>query len=155
MPGTSASQMIFFIAAMIVATSVAGIFITTTVNLAKDLMKEAERQREEFNTHVTIINDESSMPYNSTCSTLVLYTMNTGSTVLNEQGTKILINGTYYTKDNMTFTLLDGATEWKNEVVLQITITNITLASGDYSLKVWVQGAKFAFLKSAAFSFKI
>ena len=150
MPATSASQLIFFIAAMVVATAVAGIFITASINLAKDMRSAAQQQDDEFNTQFTVINDPSSMPYNATCSTLVLYIMNTGSTVIDEKSTLVLINGTAYTRDNMTFTLLNGAAEWKNEVVLQITITNVTLASGDYNLKVIVHGAK-----STTFKFNI
>ena len=150
MPATAASQLIFFIAAMVVATAVAGMFVTTTINISKDIRRAADAQSKAFNTQVTVINDASAMPYNSTCSTLVLYIKNTGSTTIDEKQTSVLINGTYFTRDNMTFTLLDGATEWKDEVVLQVTMSNVTLAPGDYTLKVIVQGGKFT-----TFSFKI
>jgi archaellum component FlaG (FlaF/FlaG flagellin family) len=150
-PATSASQLIFFIAAMVVATAVAGIFITTTINLAKDMRSAAKEQADEFNTHVTVINDGSAMPYNSTCSTLVVYILNTRSVVIDENSTRILIDGgTYFGRDNMTFTLLDGATEWKAETVLQVTMTNVTLSAGDHTLKVIVQGGVFT-----TFSFKV
>jgi archaeal flagellar protein FlaG len=150
MPGTSASQMIFFIAAMIVATAVAGVFITTTINLAKDIRGGAKQQQDQFNTQITIISDPSAMPYNATCSTLVLLVKNIGSTVIDTGTVTVQINGTYFTKNNMTFQLLDGATEWKNEVVLEVTIYNITLASGDHSLKLNVVGKEFT-----TFKFKI
>lgn len=150
MPGTSASQMIFFIAAMIVATAVAGVFVTTTINLSKDIRDSADRERNQFNTQVTIINDPSAMPYNATCSTLILYVKNIGSTVLGNNTITLLINGTYFTRDNMTFRLLDGATDWKKETVLEITLTNVTLAAGDHTLKLVVQGKE-----SISFSFKI
>jgi flagellar protein FlaG len=139
MPATSASQLIFFIAAMVVATAVAGVFMTATINLAKDMKGAADDQDNQFNTHFTVMNDPSAMPFNATCSTLVVYLLNTGSSVIDQQFTRILINGTAYTSDNMTFELLDGATVWNNEVVLKVTITNVTLASGDYQLKVIVQ----------------
>jgi len=150
MPGTSASQMIFFIAAMIVATAVAGVFVTTTINLAKNIRDTAKDEGNQFNTQITIINDPSAMPYNATCSTLILYVKNIGSTVIGENTVTILINGTYFTKNNMTFQLLDGATEWKREVVLEITLNNVTLASGDHTLKLIVQGKE-----SVSFPFKI
>ncbi|MBM4248176.1 MAG: flagellar protein G [Euryarchaeota archaeon] len=150
MPGTSASHMIFFIASMIVATAVAGIFVTTVINLAGDIREAADDEAKQFNTQVTIINDPSAMPYNDTCSTLVLYVKNIGSNILGSNTVTILINGTYFTRDNMTFRLLDGATEWGKEVVLEITLTNITLATGDHSLKLIVQGKE-----SVVFKFKI
>ena len=149
MPGTSASQMIFFIAAMIVATAVAGVFITVTINLAKDIRKTADDTGGGFNTQITVINDPSAMPYNATASTLVVYVKNIGSAVIDVNSTVILVNGTYFTKSNMTFSLLDGAKEWKREVVLQITLSNCTLAAGDHSLKIIVQGTE-----SVTFSFK-
>jgi len=150
MPGTSASQMIFFIAAMIVATAVAGVFVTTTINLAKDIKEAATEEGIQFNTQIAIINDPSKMPYNDTCSTLIIYVKNIGSTVLGNKTVIILLNGTYFTRDNMTFRLLDGAAEWGKEVILEITLTNVTLASGDHTLKITVQGKE-----SVTFKFKI
>ena len=151
MPATAASQLIFFIAAMVVATAVAGMFVTTTINISKDIRRAADAQSKDFNTQVMIINDASAMPYNSTCSTLVVYILNTGSVVIDENSTRIILDGgTYFGRDNMTFTLLDGATEWKTETVLQVTMTNVTLSAGDHTLKVIVQGGKFT-----TFPFKI
>jgi archaeal flagellar protein FlaG len=150
MPGTAASQMIFFIAAMMVATAVAGVFITTTINLAKDMKKGGDDIKNQFNTQITVINDPSAMPYNSTCSTLVLYIKNIGSADISQDTVMVALNGSYFTKANMTFQLLDGASAWKNEVVLAVTIYNVTLASGDHSLMVRVQGIEFT-----TFKFKI
>jgi len=150
MPGTSASQMIFFIAAMIVATAVAGVFVTTTIHLAGDIRDEANRQRDEFNIQVKIINDESAMPYNATCSTLIIYVKNTGSIGLDYNTVAMILNGTYFTKNNMTFQFKDGATDWNPGVVLEVTLFNVTLASGDHSLKLIVGAKKFP-----SFPFKI
>jgi flagellar protein FlaG len=150
MPGTSASQMIFFIAAMIVATAVAGVFVTTVISLAKDIRGAADDTDTQFNTQITVINDPSAMPYNDTASTLIVYIKNIGSTVINPMSVVILVNGTYFTKDNMTFALKDGASEWNKEVVLEITMTNITLSSGDHTIKIVVQGKE-----SVSFAFKI
>jgi flagellar protein FlaG len=138
MPGTSASQMIFFIAAMIVATAVAGVFVTTTINLSKDIQKQAKQQGDQFNTQILVVNDPSTMPYNATCSTLVLYVKNIGSSDIDYTDVIIILNGTYFTKNNMTFQLKDGASDWKTGVVLEITLTNVTLASGDHTMRVWV-----------------
>jgi len=139
MAGTAASQMIFFIASMIVATAVAGVFVTTVINLSKDIRDEADDQADLFKIRAVIINDATAMPYNATCSTLIIYVKNTGTVGLDYNKVTILLNGTFFTKDNMTFALKDGAADWQPEVVLEITMTNVTLASGDHSLKMWVQ----------------
>lgn len=138
MAGTAASQMIFFIAAMIVATAVAGVFVTTVINLSKEIRDEADKQKDQFNIRATIINDASAMPYNATCSTLIIYVKNTGSRGLDQNTITILLNGTYLTKDNMTFAFKDGATSWEPRVVLEITLTNVTISTGDHTLKMWV-----------------
>jgi len=148
MAGSAASQMIFFIAAMIVATAVAGVFITVTINLAGDIKREALIEGEQFNTQIAVINDASKMPYNDTCSTLVVYVKNIGSADIDHTTVTIILNGTYFTKNNMTFQLLDGASGWKTGVVLEITLGNVTLASGDHSMVVWVgtrERVEFAF----------
>lgn len=148
MAGTAASQMIFFIASMIVATAVAGVFITVTINLAGDIKEEANRQGSQFNTQVMVINDPSKMPYNDTCSTLVVYVKNIGSTEIDYNSVTIILNGTYFTKNNMTFVLKDGASAWTTGVVLEITLTNCTLSAGDHTMRVWagtVEKVDFAF----------
>ncbi len=138
MAGSAASQMIFFIASMIVATAVAGVFVTTTINLARDIREEADRQGDQFNTQIQVINDASKMPYNATCSTLVVYVKNIGSAGIDFNSVTIILNGTYFTKNNMTFLLKDGASAWTTGKVLEITLTNVTLAAGDHTMRVWV-----------------
>src|SRR5512137_2660613 len=139
MPGTSASHAIFFIASLIVATAVAGVFMGTTVKFANDLKTKGNAYSNEMNTEITIINDPSAMPYNSTNATLILYVKNIGTTSLYVNATRVLIDGNYSCSDNLTFRLLDGATSWSSEVTLEITVGNCTLISGDHKAKVIVE----------------
>ncbi len=150
MPGTSASHIVFFIAAVIVATSVASIFATTVIRMSGDIKEQADARVDEMNTRVAIINDPSAMPYNSSAGTLVLYVKNLGKTVLAEESTKVFIDGNFTRSENLTFSLLDNATSWSRETVLEITIHNITLSSGDHRAKVVV-----SYGKSATLQFKI
>lgn len=147
MPGTSASHIIFFIASVIVATSVASIFATTAIRLSGDIKEQADARTNELNTRVAIINDPAAMPYNSSANTLVLYVKNVGKTVLAEGSTRVFIDGNYTRSENLTFTLLDGATSWSRETVLEITLHNITLSSGDHRAKVVVSYGKSATLQ--------
>ena len=150
MPATATSQLIFFIAAVVVASAVAGVFMTTTLLLSNNIRDQVDDKINEINTRVAVINDPSAMPYNSTAKTLVLYVKNIGKTALNEKQTRVLIDGNISTSDNLTFRLLDGATEWSNPAVLEITVGNITLATGDHRAKVIVQNGKWV-----EFAFKI
>ena len=150
MPGTSASHLIFFIAAIVVASAVAGIFVTTTINFAKDIGAGAKARSNDLNTQITIINDASAMPYNSTAQTLILYVKNIGSTSISPNSTRVLMDGWWNSTWNLTTRLLDNATAWGNEAVLEVTIGNITLSSGDHRVKVSVAGKEYV-----EFEFKI
>jgi flagellar protein FlaG len=150
MPGTSASHAIFFIASLIVATAVAGVFMGTSMRFSNDLKTKSNAYEYQMNTEVTIINDPSAMPYDSTNQTLVLYVKNIGTTSLYECATRVLIDGNYSMSNNLTFKLLDGATAWGNEVTLQITVGNCTLISGDHKAKVIVEHGR-----STTLAFKI
>ncbi|MEM2869449.1 MAG: flagellar protein G [Thermoplasmata archaeon] len=147
MPGTSASHIIFFIAAVIVASSVASIFATTAIRMSGDIKEQADVRVNELNTRVVIINDPAAMPYNSSTGTLVLYVKNVGKTVLAENSTKVFIDGNYTRSENLTFSLLDGAASWSRETVLEIVIHNITLSPGDHRAKVVVSYGKSATLQ--------
>jgi archaellum component FlaG (FlaF/FlaG flagellin family) len=150
MPATATSQLIFFIAAVVVASAVAGIFVTTTLNLSKNINSQVGDQIDAMNTRLTVINDASAMPYNATANTLVLLVKNIGRTTLAENQTRVLIDGNMSASDNLTFRLLDGATQWSSPAVLEITVGNITLASGDHRAKVIAENGK-----SVEFTFKI
>jgi flagellar protein FlaG len=150
MPATATSQLIFFIAAVVVASAVAGVFVTTTLNLSHSIRDRTNDRMKEINTRITVINDASAMPYNATAGTLVIYVSNIGKTTLDQNKTLVLLDGNLSTSDNLTFRLLDNATEWSNEVVLEVTVGNITLSAGDHQAKVIVQ-----YGKSAVFGFKI
>jgi archaellum component FlaG (FlaF/FlaG flagellin family) len=136
MPATATSQLIFFIAAVVVASAVAGVFVTTTLNLSHSIRDQTYEREKEFNTRITVINDASAMPYNATAGTLIIYVKNIGTTTPFENLTRALVDGNLTTSGNLTFRLLDGATEWSREVVLEITVGNITLTAGDHQLKV-------------------
>jgi flagellar protein FlaG len=147
MPATATSQLIFFIASVVVASAVAGIFVTTTLNLSKNIREQADDEVIALNTKITVINDASAMPYNATAGTLKLYVKNIGKTTLDPNLTRVLVDGNISSSDNLTFRLLDNASAWSNEVVLEIAVGNITLSAGDHQVKVIPQHDKWVVFK--------
>jgi len=139
--------MIFFIASMIVASAVAGVFMGTSIKFSNDLKTKGNALSNDINTEVTIVNDPSAMPYNSTDLTLKVYVKNVGTTTLAHCLTRVLIDGNYSSSANLTFRLMDGATAWGNEVTLEIIVGNCTLTSGDHRLKVIVEHGKSSTLQ--------
>jgi flagellar protein FlaG len=150
MPATATSQLIFFIAAVVVASAVAGIFVTTTLNISHSIQDRAVDEIAELQTRIQVINDASAMPYNATAGTLIVYVKNTGTTTPDGNRTRVLVDGNITTMANLTFRLLDGASEWSGHEVLEITVGNITLSSGDHQLKVIPE-----YGKPVTFKFKI
>jgi flagellar protein FlaG len=140
MPATSASHMIFFIAAIVVATAITGVLITTTYKFSDSIEKRGGDIGDQIGTDIEIINDEAAMPYNASNNTLTVYVMNTGSTIINFDNATVIvmINGTFY--DNLTFVLPSGITQWGPNVVITIVVGDVTLPDADYRLKVVVAG---------------
>ena len=150
MPATATSQLIFFIAAVVVASAVAGIFVTTTLNLSRGIQDQTNERVKELNTRIAVINDASAMPYNATAGTLILYVKNIGKTALDQNQTRVLLDGNLSASDNLTFRLLDNATDWSNEAVVEVTVGNVTLSAGDHRAKVIVESGKWV-----EFAFKL
>lgn len=138
MPATSASHMIFFIAAIVVATAIAGTLISTTYRFSDDIESRGNSIGNQIGTDIEIINDPVAMPYNSSNNTLTLYVLNIGSTIidLDNSSVIILINGTAHT--NLTFILPGGKVSWGPNTALTIVVKEVTLAAGDHRLSVIV-----------------
>ena len=140
MAATAASQMIFFIAAIVVSVAVVGTLISTTHQFSNDLQRRGGDMGSAIQTDIKIINDPVAMPYNATNKTLTLYIMNTGSTILpySNASVIIMINGTTYT--NLSFVTPSGGKTWGPDVTLTVYVHDAVLPKQDYRLLVVVHG---------------
>lgn len=131
--GTSATQMVFFIAAIVVAAGVVGAFSTSVSKLNGGIHDRSDALNNELTTDIRIVNDPGTMPNDP----LVLYVLNTGSRSLESGATVLLINGAAHT--NLTYEVLDGdADVWRSGEVLKVQANGAALASGDHRVKVIV-----------------
>jgi len=128
----SVTHMIFFIAAVVVAASMAGVFISVGYEMAQKIDVESEAMTEAMQSEIAIINDPAMVPYDGT--SLTKYVENTGSSTLDTQGLFVMIDGGY-SNDTALQTLGSEGAQWVPSAVLQITI-NISLAPGDHVVKV-------------------
>lgn len=94
MASTSASQVIWFIAAVLAATAVSGVMIVVVNELADSLDSEGRQTAMELSYDISIENDVTMVPYNKTTTNLTIYIKNTGSKEI------------YYSGVNYTFVLL-------------------------------------------------
>jgi flagellar protein FlaG len=128
----SVTHMIFFIAAVLVAGSMAGVFLSVGYEMAKKIELESESMTEAMQSDIAIINDPAMMPYDGT--SLTLYVENTGSSTLMTSGLFVMMDGSYVNDTVLQVVGRSGA-EWIPSTVLQITI-DISLVPGDHNVKV-------------------
>lgn len=128
---TSVTHMIFFVAAILVAGSMAGVFISVGYNMATQIGVTSNAMEEKMATEVRIINDPAMVPYSG--NNLTLYVENTGSELIDPSTLAVILDGVYI---NDTFmTIIGPAENWGPSVVLQINIDE-PLASGDHFIKI-------------------
>ena len=128
----SVTHMIFFIAAVLVAGSMAGVFLSVGYEMAKKIEVESNTMTEAMQSDIAIINDPAMMPYDGT--SLTLYVENTGSSTLMTSGLFVMMDGSYVNDTVLQVVGRSGA-EWIPSTVLQITI-DISLVPGDHDVKV-------------------
>ena len=125
--GTSASQIVFFIAAIVVSVGVVGSFNTSVSELTGDVHARGDLLANELATDVRIVNDPGEMPNDP----VVLYVLNTGTRTLVPNETVVLIDGAVHSA--VVFDVLDTSSDsWRAGQVLEITLTGSNLAAGDH-----------------------
>jgi flagellar protein FlaG len=132
------SQMIFFIAAILVAASMAGVFLTVGYNMAEKISNESTAITDLASSELRIINDPVMMPYSE--GNLTVYVENLGSNVLSTSSLTVMLDGVYINSTYFQF-LGPGVTRWGPSVVLQMNIEE-PLASGDHNIKVTIANGK-------------
>lgn len=152
MASVSVSHLIIFIAAMVIAASVAGLLTTTVDDISNAIEDQGLSTGDEIRSDVSIINDAGSTATTSGNDTteLTLYVKNTGNGQLPTQPRQIdiLINGQFVTFDTGRIGLLDGAEVWGDGVVAEIVVDvgEVDIQPGENRAKVMVNGGEDVFI---------
>jgi flagellar protein FlaG len=134
MPSTSATQLIFFIAAILIAVSLVGVFTVVTNDLKDALGNRAETERTAVLSKVEIINDLVAMPYNNTSKTMDVYIKNVGAQRLFPNDTLMLIDGIDH---NYTWRMVGGGTNWTQGATVVFTVKDCRFSAyTDHAVKV-------------------
>lgn len=131
MSDSGTTQVIFFVAAIVVAGALSGVFIGLSSNMANAVENRATNFSNKLDTSIKVINDPAFMPYDN--STLTLYIKNTGSVALLPTDLLVLIDGK--DQNSSHWTIIGGSSQWVPGIVLEIHL-NIILANGDHTAKV-------------------
>lgn len=133
MPATSATQLIFFVAAMTIAAALVGTFYLVIGDLAESMENRAATEEASIRSRVEIINDLVAMPYNNTSKELILYVKNTGLETMDPNETLIFIAGLHH---NYTYFVVGGG-NWTPGKTVAYTVKDCYFASNtDHSIKV-------------------
>ena len=130
--------MIFFIAAIVVASSMAGVFLSVGFSMAEKISDESTAITDLSSSEMRIINDPMMMPYSE--GNLTVYVENLGTNVLSTSSMMVMLDGVYINSTYFQF-LGSGVTRWGPSVVLQMNIEE-PLASGDHYIKVTIANGK-------------
>jgi len=145
----SVSHMILFIASMLVAASVAGVFTDTVGQLSNAIDDQGLQVSQDVRTDVEIISDSGSdAVYDTTTDNITIHVKNTGSQTLAAESSavNVFVNGKFETDVNVTL-LADGV-NWRPDTVVKVEIdrTDSPLASNsDHRVKVVVNGDEEVF----------
>jgi flagellar protein FlaG len=139
--------LILFIAAMLVAGSVAGLLTTTVDDIGNAIEEQGIATSDEIRSDITIINDAGADQTQS--GNVTIYVKNTGNSELSTQpgDIDVLVNGIFVTGlDSGNVTLLDGATTWGEGEVVEIVVTDNNVNAGENRVQVTVDGAEDTFI---------
>jgi flagellar protein FlaG len=143
----SASHLILFIASMMIAASVAGVFTSSIGQLSGALSEQGLDVSSDVRTDVEIISDSGSDAiYDSTNETITLYVKNTGTERLaTDPGVlDILVNGQFAT--DYTMTRVDGDGAWQPGTAVRVDIQQSLDTGGvDHRVQLTVNGDEEVF----------
>jgi len=148
MASVSASHLILFIASMMIAASVAGVFTNSIGQLSGAISEQGVDVSQEVRTDVEIISDSGSdAVYDSGDDNITLYIKNTGSEGLavDPGQLDIFVDGQFAT--TYTVTLADGTGAWDPGTVVEVEISppQGALSAGDHRVQVTVNGDEEVF----------
>ncbi|MHB9287173.1 flagellar protein G [Halobacteriales archaeon Cl-PHB] len=145
MASVSVSHMILFIASMLIAASVAGVFTSTVDQLSQAIDDQGLQVSDDVRSDIEIISDNGTGACVYNCDgngNLTLLVKNTGSNELigRPEQIDVLVNGRYQSPSDVTVTVLGDAQTWNRNEVVRIEVNEPGLSSGDHRAKVIVNG---------------
>lgn len=126
----SITQMIFFIASIIVAVTIAGTIIGITGLMADEMRIKSDTAVSVMGSSITIVNDPRNVPYEN--GIITLYIKNTGDLSQSYQDLIIFIDGQYIEFE--ADLVGPGGNTWVTGRVIEISAT-LVLGAGDHTAK--------------------
>jgi flagellar protein FlaG len=150
MASVSVSHMILFIASMLIAASVAGVFTSSVDRLSGAIDDQGVQVSDSIRTDIQIISDNGTGACVYDCNgegVLRLLVKNTGTQTLPAEAGAIdvLVDGRFQPSSSLDVTTMTGAPRWRRDEVVRVNVTRPGLDSGDHRAKVIVDGDEEVF----------
>ncbi|HDO19274.1 MAG TPA: hypothetical protein ENG74_00950 [Thermoplasmatales archaeon] len=126
------THIVFFIAAVIVAGAVSGIFTAITMDISSSLSNKCDRLKERLDTDFKIINDPDNIP--NAGGYYLFYIKNTGSKKLETTNDtfQVLIDGDIVSKSNYKF----SSNSVQSTEVVTLYVATSEISSGTHKLRL-------------------
>ncbi len=131
---TSTTHLIFFIAAMVIASGVVAVMYSSVNSFAGASRESAATLSKQLTTDITIINDPARIPKNG--ENYTFYVKNTGRSNLAPEYVTVIINGEVIPFNNVTVTVINGTAVWRPADVLQLNVRDPLMSAGDSNLRI-------------------
>lgn len=151
MASVSMSHMILFIASMMIAASVAGVFTSTVDRVADAIDDQGVQVSDNVRTDIEVISDagDGACVYNCDGQdNVTLHVKNTGSKRLPARSGKIdvLVNGQYQPTGDIHVEVLGESDLWRPGEVIRMNVTETGLSTGeDHRVKVIINSDEEVF----------
>lgn len=137
MPGEGITQLIFFIAAIVIAVGVIGVVTVNVQSISASYGLNSKTLADQLKTDITIINDPGAIPNSS--SNYSFYVKNTGKSTLDPSTVNMFVDGKYTL--NLTYNIMENTTLWYPTNVLMLNYTyssgkNPPLSGQDHTVRV-------------------
>ncbi|MBO8182205.1 MAG: flagellar protein G [Archaeoglobus sp.] len=145
--GDSSAHVIFFVAAVILASSISAMLVTTVEKVSIGLKVQGENLETKIGTDFKIVNDPVNIPVNNSVSppeyTFYIKNIGTKSILMTESTLTVLIDGAFISEANLR---LNPDGELKPGYLGQIFVRT-NLSSGDHKITVILENGHSDSLK--------
>jgi len=141
MAANSISHMIWFIVALIVASSTAIAFIGIIENLSDGIEDIGEDSVGSLKTSIEIINDPAAIPYKTSSSEITFYIKNKGEYDIQMSSILLVVNGTALNASALNIDIISNGPDFEHGSVARLNGTVPGLRDGvDYYAWITVNG---------------
>lgn len=137
MAAQGASELIFFVGAVIISASLVGVFFAAVSQVSDTIGDSAADAASAAQASVTILNDPAHVSYDNVSQNFTLIVKNTGSRTLHVNETLVLLDQFSIANNTYVWTFIQNVSAWSPGVSVSFTLTGVNLtASTDHFMKV-------------------